>query len=67
MDVVPRLIDIMLRREDGRYRNMLGRHPAACTCVNCVNKHLNRRSARRAGPPNLLGLLGKLTRLLRFR
>jgi hypothetical protein len=52
----------MPRREDERYRSLSGNHPAACTCVDCVNKFLNRNRSHRAGPFSKLGFLKRLFR-----
>jgi hypothetical protein len=34
------------RREDERYANLTGRHPAYCTCVQCTDKFLKKKGIR---------------------
>lgn len=52
----------MPRREDERYRNLSGTHPAACTCVDCVNRFLSRSASQNMGPLAKLGFLKRLFR-----
>ncbi|MCH7712377.1 MAG: hypothetical protein IIC99_02015 [Chloroflexi bacterium] len=52
----------MPRREDERFRNLSGTHPAACTCVDCVNKFLSRMDSQDRGPLAKLGFLRRLFR-----
>ena len=33
----------MPRREDERYTNLTGKHPAYCTCVQCTGKFLKKK------------------------
>ena len=40
----------MPRREDERRLNMADKHPPACTCADCVDRFLKRRTAKRGGP-----------------
>ena len=36
----------MPRREDERYANLTGKHPAYCTCVQCTDKFLKKKGIR---------------------
>ena len=36
----------MPRREDERYANLIGRHPAYCTCTECTEKFLKKKGIR---------------------
>lgn len=36
----------MPRREDERFQNLAGRHPAACTCQDCTDRFLEKKKIK---------------------
>ena len=51
----------MPKREDERLRNMSGKHPAACTCVDCTERFLRKnRVLPRYGGRGILGFMKRI-------